>query len=144
MLGVLTKHLKHQCVNGLYLARTRMPCLHSSRFLVTCFIPCRNKVIALFLCPMRRTLRLILSQLEEPLSIVNEFTVNLASAFSKQTFAMSDMTDWHLYVFVIHWGRKPSFIYEIPLDCSLSHPHSSSLTLHADFYEPHPATKAQR
>jgi len=102
MLGVLTKHLKHQCVDVLYLACTRMPCLHSLLFLATRFIPFRNKVIALFVCPMRRTLRLILSQLEEPLNTVNEFTVNLASAFSKQTFTLSDMTDWHLYVFVIH------------------------------------------
>lgn len=133
MLGVLTKHLKHQCVDVLDLARKLMPCLHSSRFSVACFIPCRNEVIALFLCPIRCTLQLILSQLEEPLSSVNEFTMNLASAFSKQTFTMSDMTDWHLYVFVIHWRWKPSFLYQIPLDCSLSHPHSSSLTLHADF-----------
>ncbi len=55
----------------------------------------RNEVIALFLCPIRCTLGLILSQLEKPLSSVNEVTVNLASAVSKQTFTMSDMTDWH-------------------------------------------------
>lgn len=36
-------------------------------------------------------------------------------------------------VVVIHWRWKPSFLYRIPLDCSLSHPHSGSLTLHADF-----------
>lgn len=95
MLDVLTKHLKRQCVDVLYLARALVPCLHTSRFSVTCFIPYRNEVIALFLCPIRCTLGLILSQLEEMLSSVNEVNVNLVSAVSKQTFTMSDMTDWH-------------------------------------------------
>ncbi len=92
MLDVLTKHLKQWCVDVLYLAHALVPCLHTSRFSVTCF---RNELIALFLCPIRCTLGLILSQLEEPLSSVNEVTVNLASAVSKQTFTKSDMTDWH-------------------------------------------------
>lgn len=141
MLDVLTKHLKHRCVDVLYLARSLVPCLHMSRFSVTCFIPYRNEVIALFLCPIRCTLGLILSQLEELLSSVNEVTVNLASAVSKQTFTMADMTDWH-YVCLCNSLRMKN---KFSLDCSLSHPHSGSLSLHADFQSlPHLATEAQR
>lgn len=131
MLGLLTKHLKHQCVDVLYLTLTLMPRLHASRVSVTWFIPCRKKAIALFTSAI--------SDVHSGFSSANwkrrwaVFTVKRASAFSKQTFTMSDMTDWHLYVFVIHWRWKPSFLYKIPLDCSLSHPHSDSLTLHADF-----------
>lgn len=109
MLEVLTKHLKHWCVDVLYLAHALVPCLHTSRFSVTCFIPYRSEVIALFLCPIRCTLGLILSQLEEPLSSVNEVTVNLASAVSKQTFTMSDMTDWHFVCLCNSPRRKNKF-----------------------------------